>query len=92
MEYVSLEGLRLDGRRPKETRRMRCELTALPGSDGSAVFELGNTKVLAAVHGPHECRRPSERLEDSARKVRGIHGGVQHRRAKAPHQGRPAHE
>ena len=64
MEYVSLEGLRLDGRRPKETRRMRCELTALPGSDGSAVFELGNTKVLAAVHGPHECRRPSERLED----------------------------
>ena len=43
---------------------MRCELTALPGSDGSAVFELGNTKVLAAVHGPHECRRPSERLED----------------------------
>ena len=49
MEYVSLEGLRLDGRRPKETRRMRCELTALPGSNGSAVFELGNTKVLAAV-------------------------------------------
>ena len=64
MEYVSLEGLRLDGRRPKETRRMRCELTALPGTDGSAIFELGNTKVLAAVHGPRECRRPSERLED----------------------------
>jgi len=43
---------------------MRCELTALPGTDGSAIFELGNTKVLAAVHGPRECRRPSERLED----------------------------
>ena len=28
------------------------------------IFELGNTKVLAAVHGPRECRRPSERLED----------------------------
>lgn len=51
MEYVSLEGLRLDGRRPKETRQIRCQMSVLPNADGSAMFEAGNTKVLAAVHG-----------------------------------------
>jgi hypothetical protein len=54
MEYVSLEGLRLDGRRPKEVRQTRCGLSVLPNADGSAMFEMGNTKVLAAVYGPRE--------------------------------------
>ena len=70
MEYVSLEGLRLDGRRPKETRRMRCEMSVLPNADGSAVFEAGNTKVLAAVYGPREAPMRSDALHDRTRRDR----------------------
>lgn len=46
MEYVSPEGLRLDGRRAKELRALRCQLNPLPQADGSALFEMGNTKVM----------------------------------------------
>lgn len=45
MEFVSPEGLRLDGRRPKELRRLACELGCLPHADGSAQLQMGNTKV-----------------------------------------------
>ncbi|RZC44365.1 hypothetical protein C5167_037320 [Papaver somniferum] len=54
MEYVSPEGLRLDGRRPMEMRQIRAELGAVANADGSAVFEMGNTKVIAVVYGPRE--------------------------------------
>jgi exosome complex component RRP41 len=66
MEYVSLEGLRLDGRRPKETRQIRCQMSVLPNADGSALFEAGNTKVLAAVYGPREAANRSQSLHDRA--------------------------
>ena len=45
MEFVSPEGLRLDGRRPRELRRLNCEIDVLGSADGSAIFEMGNTKV-----------------------------------------------
>ena len=45
MEFVSPEGLRLDGRRPRELRRINCQLDVLSNADGSAIFEMGNTKV-----------------------------------------------
>ena len=45
MEYVNPEGLRQDGRRPKELRQLSCELGVLAKADGSAMFEMGNTKV-----------------------------------------------
>ena len=45
MEFVSPEGLRLDGRRPKELRQLKAELGVLQSADGSATFEMGNTKV-----------------------------------------------
>eukprot|EP01043_Picozoa_sp_COSAG02_P118477 COSAG02_NODE_55069_length_292_cov_1.196891_1_plen_52_part_01 len=48
-EYVSPEGLRLDGRRPGEVRRVRCSLGVLARADGSAMYEQGNTRVMAAV-------------------------------------------
>ncbi|PSS11670.1 Exosome complex component like [Actinidia chinensis var. chinensis] len=54
MEYVSPEGLRLDGRRPMEMRQIRGEIGAVSRADGSAVFEMGNTKVIAAVYGRRE--------------------------------------
>lgn len=45
MEYISPEGLRLDGRRPKELRQLSCQFGVLAKADGSATFEMGNTKV-----------------------------------------------
>eukprot|EP00996_Jenningsia_fusiforme_P002234 NODE_3070_length_1056_cov_7.413108_g2818_i0.p1 GENE.NODE_3070_length_1056_cov_7.413108_g2818_i0~~NODE_3070_length_1056_cov_7.413108_g2818_i0.p1 ORF type:complete len:280 (+),score=65.32 NODE_3070_length_1056_cov_7.413108_g2818_i0:97-840(+) len=53
-EYVSMEGLRVDGRRPNEIRDVEIELGLLDRAEGSCFFALGNTKVLAAVYGPHE--------------------------------------
>mmetsp|Transcript_11236 Transcript_11236/g.24209 ORF Transcript_11236/g.24209 Transcript_11236/m.24209 type:complete len:245 (-) Transcript_11236:302-1036(-) len=66
MEFVSPEGLRIDGRRPKELRRLNAQLDVLQNADGSAIFEMGNTKVLAAVFGPREVALRSERQEDRA--------------------------
>ena len=45
-EILSPEGLRLDGRRPGEIRRLRCQMSAEPKADGSAYLEQGNTKGL----------------------------------------------
>lgn len=53
---LSDQGLRLDGRRPHELRRIRCKLGVFEQPDGSAYLEQGNTKVLAAVFGPHQVR------------------------------------
>lgn len=47
MEFVSPEGLRLDGRRPNELRQIKAELGVLQSADGSAIFEMGNTKVCS---------------------------------------------
>lgn len=49
MEYISPEGLRLDGRRPKELRQLSCQFGVLAKADGSATFEMGNTKVQPAL-------------------------------------------
>lgn len=51
---VSDQGLRLDGRRAGELRRIQCKLGVFSQPDGSAYLEQGNTKVLAAVYGPHQ--------------------------------------
>ena len=53
MEYVSPEGLRLDGRRPAELRRTAVEVGVLPNADGSAWVAAGNTRVVATVFGPY---------------------------------------
>ncbi|EOX95793.1 3'-5'-exoribonuclease family protein isoform 1 [Theobroma cacao] len=66
MEYVSPEGLRLDGRRPMEMRQIRAEIGTVARADGSAVFEMGNTKVIAAVYGPREVQNRSQQISDQA--------------------------
>ena len=53
-EFLSPEGLRVDGRRAGEIRRLRCRMGAQRQADGSAYVEQGNTKVLVTVRGPHE--------------------------------------
>ena len=56
-ELLSDQGLRADGRRAGELRRIRCRQGVFGQADGSAYLEQGNTKVLAAVYGPHEAGR-----------------------------------
>lgn len=53
-DLISEQGLRLDGRRANELRRIQCKLGVFSQPDGSAYLEQGNTKVLAAVYGPHQ--------------------------------------
>lgn len=53
-DLISEQGLRLDGRRAHELRRIRCKLGVFSQPDGSAYLEQGNTKVLVAVYGPHQ--------------------------------------
>lgn len=38
-EWISLAGLRVDGRRPEELRRIKCKLGCQPGADGSVMLE-----------------------------------------------------
>jgi len=55
-ELLADQGLRIDGRRPNELRKIQCKLGVFNQADGSAYLEQGNTKVLATVYGPHEVR------------------------------------
>lgn len=65
-EYISLDGLRLDGRREGEVRKIRCSLGTLARADGSAYYEQGHTRVLAGVYGPREPRQRGESDSDRA--------------------------
>ncbi|MCW1301008.1 MAG: exosome complex exonuclease Rrp41 [Candidatus Nanoarchaeia archaeon] len=46
--------MRSDGRRNDELRKIEAEVGVISSADGSAYFKIGNTAVLAAVHGPRE--------------------------------------
>ena len=65
-EYISPEGLRLDGRRALELRKMSARTGLLSESDGSAYLESGNTKVIAAVFGPREVRHHASKQDERA--------------------------
>jgi len=66
-EFLSPEGLRADGRRQGEIRRLTCRLDTTNGSaDGTAFVAQGNTRVSACVRGPQDpsgaaARKASER-------------------------------
>ena len=67
LEYISPEGLRLDGRRPGEIRNVECKLGVMSSrATGSAYLEMGNTKVLCSVFGPKESSQRSKALFDRA--------------------------
>ncbi|KAK4849500.1 hypothetical protein QYF36_025481 [Acer negundo] len=70
MEFVSPEGLRLDGRRPTEMRQLRAEIGVVSKADGSAMFEMGNTKVIAAVYGPREVQNKGQQINNDHALVR----------------------
>ena len=44
-EFISVAGLRVDGRRSEEVRRIRTRFGLFQRVDGSAYYEQGNTKV-----------------------------------------------
>ncbi len=48
------DGRRHDGRLLDELRPVRMEVGVLRNADGSAIVEMGKTKVIAAVYGPRE--------------------------------------
>ncbi|GJN15186.1 hypothetical protein PR202_gb02080 [Eleusine coracana subsp. coracana] len=61
MEYVNpLTGFRVDGRRPNEMRQLKGEIGVVARADGSALFEMGNTRVIAAVYGPREVQNKGQ--------------------------------
>ena len=47
-------------------RQLRCKLSPLDAADGSASFEMGNTRVLAAVYGPRDVEMRSLERPDRA--------------------------
>lgn len=53
-------------RRPKELRQLKAQLDVLSTANGSALFEMGNTKVLAAVFGPKPTELRSQEDEKRA--------------------------
>lgn len=56
-EILALAGLRVDGRRHNELRRLQHRIGVVPNADGSAYMEQGLNKVLVIVQGPHEPRK-----------------------------------
>ncbi|KAM0886122.1 hypothetical protein ACQ4PT_029893 [Festuca glaucescens] len=71
MEHVNpLTGFRVDGRRPNEMRQLRGEVGVVSRADGSALFEMGNTRVIAAVYGPREIQNRSQQVNTKEALVR----------------------
>src|SRR5262245_27806247 len=44
-----LEGVRIDGRSPKDLRQITCEVDVLPRTHGSAIFQRGETQALVTT-------------------------------------------
>ena len=61
-----MEGLRPDGRRWNELRRLNCQISTSTSSttDGSSYIEQGYTKVICNVTGPAEPSQRSRQLSD----------------------------
>jgi len=59
-------GLRHDGRRPDQLRPIKMAVGVIPKAQGSALVEMGRTKVVAAVYGPRETLPRHVTLPDRA--------------------------
>lgn len=56
MDFISIDGLRADGRRPLELRHMECAVgtSDRPGCDGSATMSMGLSKARSCLRSlPH---------------------------------------
>lgn len=61
-DLLSETGVRIDGRKSNELRKINCQLGVFEQADGSAYLEMGHTNVLAAVFGPHEISRHGTKI------------------------------
>ncbi len=60
------DGTRTDGRKFDEMRPISIELGILKNADGSALVQMGNTKIITAVFGPREMHPRHLALPDRA--------------------------
>lgn len=65
-ELLSDAGVRIDGRKADELRKINCKLGVFDQADGSAYLEMGQTNVLAAVFGPHEVSRHGGKMKNAS--------------------------
>jgi len=73
--FLRLSSLRPDGRSPSDHRFIKIAIgvqspqthpiSSSGATNGSCYFECGNTKVYAAVSGPHDCTRRGDEIYDS---------------------------
>jgi len=66
IRLINEDGLRVDGRRPRDLRSIKMEVGVLSNADGSAYIEQGRNKILAAVYGPREVHPRHLALPDRA--------------------------
>lgn len=63
------EGTRRDNRPFNKLRPISVKVGVIESADGSAEFSLGNTKVLATVHGPVAAKSRFEQIDRATLKV-----------------------
>jgi len=66
-KLISDDGIRNDGRKLDELRKIKFEIGVLKNTDGSAYVEWGRTKILVGVMGPRESHPKHLALPDKAR-------------------------
>ncbi len=67
VQWIDENGERVDGRKPNELRNVKMEAGVLKEADGSAMVEIGNTRVIASVFGPQDLH--PRHLQESDRAV-----------------------
>jgi polyribonucleotide nucleotidyltransferase len=68
------QGIRADGRKPEEIRKITCDVGILPRTHGSALFVRGETQCLAAVTlGTAEDEQRIDALEGESKKAFMLH-------------------
>jgi len=66
-KLISDDGIRNDGRKLDELRKIKFEIGVLKNTDGSAYVEWGRTKILVGVMGPRESHPKHLAMPDRAR-------------------------
>lgn len=74
MEFISIDGLRGDGRKPTELRRIMCEIGSATNANGSACMSMGLSKVSLSRAGTSPpLSRQVKRLPDQPRMTANIY-------------------
>ena len=66
---METEGIRLNNRPLNKIRPISVKVDVIESADGSAEFNLGNTKVLATVHGPVSAKSRFEQIDRATLKI-----------------------